>query len=524
MDVLTIERMRKIDEQTIARFCPGLELMERAGRKVAEFILARYTEDNFKASIFVGPGNNGGDALVVARYLAEAGRACSVLYLSSPKKFPMDSLKNYQRLQKRLEEYQHLKEISLARSDWVNLTGKDFADSTLIVDGIFGTGLSRPIEGPGLEIVQMINRSDLPVVSIDTPSGINGDTGEVLGDAILANQTITMGYPKLGLLFHPGKSYAGELIIADLGFPEEVREVHSLGIYLLDYLEAARRLPRRPAAAHKYQCGTVLLISGSRMYTGATLLAAEAALRSGWGMVYVAVPEGIRGLVESRLREAITIAVPETSIGTIAHDSWSVISPYVATADALLVGPGMNRRPATSQFVFDLLARQRKPVVLDADGLNALEGESKRLEGLEVPVIVTPHSGELSRLVSKEIPTAPLERIESTRKIAQALGVTLVHKGAPTLVSSAGGEVWINDRGNSALATAGTGDVLAGLIGGFLAQGADPLDAACLGCHLHSRAGEEAAFDLGVRGVIAGDLLEYMGLPILELEANETIL
>ncbi len=521
MDVLTTERMRKIDDETIARFCPGLELMERAGRKTAEFILSRFSEDNFKASVFVGPGNNGGDALVVARYLAEAGRACSVLYLGSPDKFTMDSLKNYQRLQKRLKDHQHLREFSLTRSDWLNLVGKDLADSTLIVDGIFGTGLSRPIDGPGREIIQMINQSDLPVVSIDTPSGINGDTGEVLGEAVMATATITMGYPKVGLLFHPGKSHTGELIVADLGFPEEVREVHSLGLYLLDHFEASRRLPRRPEDAHKYQCGTALLISGSRMYTGATLLAAEAALRSGCGMVYVAVPEGIRGLVESRLREAITIAVPETSMGTIAHDTWSVISPYVDKADALIVGPGMSTHPDTSQFVFDLLARQRKPVVLDADGINALEGESKRLQGLEVPVVATPHSGELARLTSKEIPSAPLERIETTRKIAQTLGITLVHKGAPTLVSSTGGEVWINHHGNSALATAGTGDVLAGLIGGLLAQGADPLDAACAGCYIHGRAGEEAAFDVGVRGVIAGDLLDYVGLPILELEANE---
>jgi NAD(P)H-hydrate epimerase len=184
----------------------------------------------------------------------------------------------------------------------------------------------------------------------------------------------------------------------------------------------------------------------------------------------------------------------------------------------------MDTHPDTTQFIFDLLSRQRKPVVLDADGINALEGEAARLEDLEVPVIITPHSGELARLVSKEIPSEPLERIEMTRKIAQKLGITLLHKGAPTLLASPGGEVWINQHGNSALATAGTGDVLTGLIGGMVAQGAEPLDAAAVGCYLHSRAAEEAAFDLGLRGVIAGDLLEYVGLPMLELEANETII
>jgi NAD(P)H-hydrate epimerase len=184
----------------------------------------------------------------------------------------------------------------------------------------------------------------------------------------------------------------------------------------------------------------------------------------------------------------------------------------------------MGTHPDTTQFIFDLLSRQRKPVVLDADGINAIEGEAARLEDLEVPVVITPHSGELSRLVSKEVPSAPLERIEMTRNIARKLGVTLLHKGAPSLLASPGGEVWINKHGNSALATAGTGDVLTGLIGGMVAQGADPLDAAVVGCYLHGRAAEEASFDLGLRGVIAGDLLEYIGLPVLELEANETII
>jgi len=281
MEVLTNERMKKIDEETIARFCPGLELMERAGRKTAEHILDQFPGDEFKASIFVGPGNNGGDGLVVARILADQGRACSVIYLKAPESLPMDAYKNYERLRKRLKKHRHLKEINLTRSDWVNLLGKELVDSTMVVDGLFGTGLTRPLEGRALEIVRRINESGLPVVSIDTPSGINGDTGAVLGDAVLADSTVTMGFPKLGLTFHPGKSYVGELVVADLGFPDEVLANHSMGVHLLDRADAARRLsPRRPDA-HKYGCGTALLVSGSRMYTGATILAAEAALRSG---------------------------------------------------------------------------------------------------------------------------------------------------------------------------------------------------------------------------------------------------
>jgi hydroxyethylthiazole kinase-like uncharacterized protein yjeF len=412
-----------------------------------------------------------------------------------------------------------LKEIDLTRSDWPNRVGKDLVDSTLIVDGLFGTGLSRPLEGRALDIVRMINQSGVPVVSIDTPSGVNGDTGEVLGGAVRAHSTVTMGFPKLGLVFHPGKAYTGHLVVADLGFPEEVVQVHSFGVYLIDRAEAARRLPPRAEDAHKYQCGTAVVISGSRMYTGAALLAAEAALRSGCGMVYLAVPEGVRNLIEPELREAITIPVPETSEGTVAPGAWRVIEPYVEKSDVVVVGPGIGRHAETTRFILDLLERCQKPLVIDADGINALEGNAGALKGRGVPIVITPHSGELSRLLSKEIPKSPLERIEATRAIARDLGVGLVHKGAPTLVATPSGEVWVNYHGNSALASAGTGDVLTGLIGGIMAQGADLLGAACVGCFLHGRAGEVAARTRGIRGVIAGDLLRYLGEPLLELEA-----
>lgn len=519
MDILTNERMRKIDEETIARFCPGIELMERAGTKVAEHILAHYPEEGFKAAIFVGPGNNGGDALVVARLLSDKGRACSVLYLNASGDFTMDALKNYQRLQQRMSGYAHLRQADLTRTDWINLVGKELADASLIVDGLFGTGISRALEGRALELVRMINESRIPVVSIDTPSGIHGDTGEVLGDAVRADTTVTMGFPKLGLVFHPGKAHAGRLVVADLGFPEEVLQVHSMGVHLNDREEAIRRLPPRAEDAHKYMCGTAVVVSGSRMYTGAALLTAEAALRSGCGMVYVAVPESARSLVEPQLWEAITIPVPETTEGTVAPSAWRVIEPYVEKATAVIVGPGLNRHPETTFFIRELLGRCPKPMVLDADGLNALEGDPKPLAGRNVPVLITPHSGELSRLISKPIPTTPLERIEVTRETARSLGVGLVHKGAPTLIATPDGHVWVNHHGNSALATAGTGDVLAGMIGGLVAQGADMLSAACVGCYLHGCAGETAARYRGLRGVIASDLLEYLDEPLLELES-----
>ncbi len=518
MDVLTGARMKTVDEETIKRYCPGLELMERAGRKVAEFIAERYGNPGFKASIFVGPGNNGGDALVVARHLSDGGLPCALHYLKPPETLSVDAAKNHQRLEERLVDYPKLRQFDSTRPDWARIVQRDLIDSTVIVDGLFGTGMSRGLEGRALDIVKQINSAGLPVVSIDTPSGIHSDTGQVLGEAVRATHTVTMGFPKLGMLFYPAKSHVGELIVADLGFPDEVLEVNSLGIYLLDRDDAAKRLPYRDPEAHKYRMGTVLVIAGSRAYTGAALLTAEAALRSGCGMVYIAVPESIRPVIQAGLREAIVVPVAETKEGTIARGAMGQLAGYIERADALAVGPGLARNPETLDFVRELASQSTKTLVLDADAITAFAGDLDGLEALRAPTVITPHSGELGSVLGQSVPTDPVKRIEATREAAKRSGITLVHKGAPTLIASADGDVWVNKHGHSALATGGTGDVLAGLVAGVRAQGAVELDAACVACFLHGRAAERAAVDWGVRGVVAGDLLKYLGDPILELE------
>jgi NAD(P)H-hydrate epimerase len=502
--------MKRVDDETIKRFCPGRELMERAGRKVARFIIDRYPRNGFKAAIFVGPGNNGGDALVVARHLSEEGLGCSVHCLTSQEKFTPDAFKNYQRLQPLVDSHKNLKENSSTRRDWMRVLKKDLVDATVIVDGLFGTGLARGLEGRALEVVRLINATGVPVVSIDIPSGIHGDTGAIL--------IVTMGHPKLGMLFHPGKSCVGEMIVADIGFPEEVIREHSMGIHLLGVAQAALSLPSRAPDAHKYQCGTLLLISGSGEYTGATQLAAEAAPRSGCGMVYAVVPEGIRAVVETGLREAITVPMPETASGTFSPDALPALAPYLKKADAVVIGPGLGRNDETDRFVHAFVKRCDKPLVIDADGINAFVRTRDALTSLSIPVVLTPHSGELQRLLGQPVPRVPLEVIEADRETAKSMGVTLIHKAAPSLIASPDGTVWISLHGNSALASAGTGDVLAGLVGGIAAQGATGVDAACTACFLHGRAGEYASKLLGVRGVIAGDLLRILGSPMVELE------
>jgi len=521
MEVLTCEQMREVDEETIRLVCPGLELMERAGKAVADQVHYLCSESYgapFKAVVFAGGGNNGGDALVVARHLCEMGCRVSVHMLKSPDDLTMDALKNYWRLSHLIKTKDNVKQLDGSMPDWPELARRDLVDAQVVVDGIFGTGISGAPRGKALDMIRMINNSEVPVVSIDIPSGIQGDTGTVPGEAVWAAHTVTMGRPKMGLLFYPGKSYVGELTVADIGFPNEIVQRNARGVWMLDWREAASRLPNRPPDAHKYKCGTLVIVAGSRTYTGAAILAAKAALRSGCGMVYLGVPEGIRDRIDAAAWEVITIPLPETKQGTIAAAGLQRLEPYLDKADALAVGPGMDRNANTDSFVHTIVSTIDKPVVLDADGLTAFAGENDRLRGRSAPLVITPHSGELERLVGSDIPAEPQAKIDKTRAIAQDLGGVLLHKGAPTLIASPDGDIWINAAGSSALAKAGSGDVLTGFVGGFLAQGAPALDAALISAFLHGKAGEFAAMEMGVRGVVAGDLLWEFNRAMIELE------
>lgn len=519
MYVLTNKQMQKVDEETIDRICPGIELMERAGRNIAEYVIHRYGPEPRKAVIFVGPGNNGGDGLVIARVLYGAGWACSIHLMKPANKFTPDSRKNYQLFSKVLEENAGAREFDANRPDWPQRVAEDTADADVIIDAIFGTGISGAPRGKALEFIEFINGLPQPVISVDIPSGVNGSTGETPGEAVVADETVTIGAPKIGSLFHPGKSLAGEVAVVDIGFPDEIISKHASDVFLLDRIEAASMLPFRAPDTHKFNAGTLLLIAGSDQYRGAAILAGEAALRAGCGMVYLGVPASIRSQIDTKLIEAITFALPETDQGTVAADAMSALAPYLERADAVAIGPGMGRNDETDRFIRDLVTKCDKPIVVDADAISAFAGHSDLIARIPGPAIFTPHSGELQRLLGTEIPAAALDRVEATVKIAETLGVTLVHKGAPTLVASPGEGLWINATGNSALAVGGTGDVLTGLAGGLLAQGCPPADAACVACFLHGRAGELAAREMGVRGVIASDLFLYLGGAMLELEA-----
>ncbi|HEX5130880.1 MAG TPA: NAD(P)H-hydrate epimerase, partial [Candidatus Krumholzibacteria bacterium] len=348
MRILTASQMQKVDEETIAHVVPGLELMERAGRGVARAVLAGFANANApaaprKAAIFVGAGNNGGDGLVVARYLLEAGWQCSVHMLKPGSELTPDASKNHQRLQ--TTKSAGLRELDATRPDYTQRAAEDLADAVIVIDTLFGTGIAGAPRGRAAEMIALINQTGargIPVVSVDIPSGVDGNTGQVPGDAVQAVQTLTIGAPKTGLLFYPGRARVGAVGVIDIGFPDAIVEKHSDPLYLLDDNEAALRLPARAPDIHKYEAGTLLVIAGSEQYRGAALLTAEAALRGGCGMVYLAVPECIHREMGA-LREAIIVPLPQTVAGTIAPSTANaVLKPYLEKADAVAMGPGLG--------------------------------------------------------------------------------------------------------------------------------------------------------------------------------------
>jgi NAD(P)H-hydrate epimerase len=521
MRVLTNEQMQAVDAETIDRICPGLELMERAGRGCAEAIEHEYGDDEpQKVVIFAGAGNNGGDGYVIARHLAGADWIVSVHVLKPANELPADAAKNHQRLVEMADPNDNITFIDASRPDWIVEATEDLAGADVVVDTVFGTGISGPPRGAMLQAIQLINDFDGPVVAVDIPSGVNGTTGEAPGEAVLATETLTIGAPKVGTLFHPGRFHCADVRVIDIGFPDDIIEKNADNLHLLDFVEAASRLPYRPPDTHKFEAGTLVVVAGSRQYQGAALLCAEAALRAGAGMVYLGVPESIRDAIDVTLREAIVVGLPETPSGSIAAGAIDVLAPYLERSHAVAVGPGLGRDAQTAETVEGLLSLTALPAVVDADALNAFAGRANDLAALasRTQLVITPHSGELGRMLGEDVPETALERIDLTRRIAGLLGVTLLHKGAPTLVGHPEEGVFVSTAGSSSLATGGTGDVLTGFVGGFLAQGAESLDATLVATLLHGRAGDAAAEELGKRGVVAGDLLWSFGQVMLQLE------
>ncbi len=515
MKVLTGSQMAELDRQAIEGLgIPSLVLMEMAGRAVAAELCARFPDiARKKIVVIIGKGNNGGDGLVVARSLLDLGAAVEVHALCAPKEFSEETRHQAEILSKLGVTLKHHTKPQDMRA-----LARALADAELIIDGLFGTGFRGAAQGLPAEAIELINFSSAFVCAIDIPSGVEADTGHVLGPAVYADLTVTFELPKLGLLLYPGRQYVGELVIKPIGYPRVLVEQYASTMTWVDADWVREHLPKREPYSHKGDYGKVFVVAGSRGYTGAAALCAEAALRAGAGLVYLAVPESLLGAMEAKLTEVIKLGLPDSD-GALASSALPKILEMLEDKDVLIVGPGLGRHPHTVKTVRQLVAQAEKPLVLDADGLNALGTEAEKIISRRTaPTVLTPHPGELSRLITQTIDEIEADRVGVARKTAQQLNSVLVLKGVPTVVAAPDGEVFINSTGNSGLASGGTGDVLTGCLGGLLAQGLDSITASVCAVYLHGRAADLLKSELGERGMIASDVLRALPWALREFE------
>ncbi len=516
MKIVFAHQMRELDRRTIHEAgVPGKTLMERAGSGVVSAM-----EETFGAlkgktvTIFCGKGNNGGDGFVVARLLRQKHSAVQVCLLAHTRDLKGDAKLMYQRFVKGAGRS---KVLSTPSPDHVHQLVRD---SHVLVDALLGTGTSSPIAGPYHEAIQVMNASEVPTVAVDLPSGIDADTGETLGTAVQADLTVTFGNPKLGLFLGAGIDHAGRLHCVDIGIPSQYVEDLHLPIEMLTPAAIRPWLPKRPASSHKGTFGHAGIIAGSSGKSGAAALAAKAALRAGAGLVTVATPAGVQASVAADIPEVMTLPLPETAEHTLSREALSPLQTFLQSRSAIGMGPGLSTHAETADVIRTLIARCDRPLVIDADALNALAGHTSLLRSRPLSPILTPHPGEMARLLGE--PTAEAvnhNRMGIAQDFARTHSSIVVLKGARTILAHPDGATSISPTGNPGMATAGTGDVLTGILAGLLAQGVSPWEAAQSGIFLHGLAGDLAARTYGYPSLMAGDLLAYLPQAMLHAGA-----
>lgn len=516
MKIVTVEEMRAIEQQAAKVGLPSEGLMENAGLAVSQqtkkwlgSVLGR------RFLVLVGPGNNGGDGLVVARHLHDWGASVTI-YSPSPR---AESDVNLHLCRQR--------GIDIVKSKGEKAASLDslLASTEVVIDAFFGTGTSRPLDGAFKQALLKVKETrsrnkNLKVVALDLPSGLNADTGAVDEACVSADITITLGYPKHGLFLFPGAGMLGRLIIADIGIPAELAEHITTDVITRDAVRAI--LPKRPLNANKGTFGRVLVCGGSVNYIGAMYLACQAALRVGAGLVTLATPRSLQPILASKLTEATYAPLPESEPGVVAAEAAEALRPFLANADVLLLGCGLGQSAAALSFVESLVLGSAKipPLVLDADALNLLAKIPEWWQKLPGDAILTPHPGEISRLTGLTVAKIQSERLSVVRDTAEWWQKTIVLKGACTIVANPDGTASVSPTVNPGLASGGTGDVLAGVIAGLSAQGLSLRDAAVAGVFLHSQAGEAARREMGNAGMLASDLLPLV--PTVIRDTRET--
>lgn len=527
MRILSGDEMREMDRRTSEEFgVSTLLLMENAGRAVAQCVHEMLTGEEhatgvpgitwmqaeatgaprdvvapgLDVAVVCGAGNNGGDGFVAARYLANWGYRCSVLLTSPPSKFAGDALANYQALQK-------LGLPVVDVSDRDDLPGLQTAD--LVVDAILGTGIRGEVRGRARSAIEILNETPVPVVAVDIPSGINADTGHIEGAAVIADVTVTFAAPKLGHVLYPGAEFAGGVAVADIGIPRALmQKTGGAGIFLIMPETVEGLLPERDEDSHKGTYGHAGLLAGSPGLIGAAEMAARACAVAGAGLTTAACPAFVHPILAGKLTEIMTrpIGQPENRVFAAGHVDECLEA--VQAWDAVGIGCGIGREPHTLEFVRALVGRLDRPFVIDADGLNALGDQAAEvLAGNAELAVLTPHPGEMGRLLGTDTGWVQSNRVEAACRAADDLGAVCVLKGVHTLVAAPGGPVYVNLTGNAGLAKGGSGDVLTGIILSLLAQGLEPIEAACAGVWIHGKAAEVALRTSARASLLASDCI-----------------
>ncbi|KIH77095.1 NAD(P)H-hydrate epimerase [Geoalkalibacter ferrihydriticus] len=504
MRILSTQQMREVDRRTIEEIgIPGAVLMENAGRGAAACIAERCSR-LFPGPVLVlaGKGNNGGDGFVIARCLLERGWKVRTLALAERAAFSGDARINLDVLLRLTEEVVFAPdEATLAPA---LAASRDFQ---LAVDALFGTGLSSGVRGHYGVAIEWLNARDCTVAAVDIPSGIDASSGRILGCAVHASLTLTFARPKIGHLVYPGAGLVGSLEVVEIGIPAALIENTQPAYFWVDGDEARRMLPPRPAEGHKGTFGHLLVIGGSAGKTGAAAMTTEGAVRAGAGLVTLGCPASLHDIFEIKLTEPMTVSLPDVG-GSLSMRALESIVALCRDRQALALGPGLGQAVETQTLVRSLVRECALPQVIDADGLNALAGHLEVLSARPpATTVLTPHPGEMARLAGVSIADVQKDRVAFARDFAGKYQVVLVLKGARTLTAAPDGRVFINSGGNPGMASGGMGDVLTGLIGGFLAQNMEPGVAAALGVYLHARAADRLARKMGTAGLAATDLL-----------------
>ena len=514
MLVVTTEEMRRLDRLTIEKYgVPSLELMENAGAAVAEALVERFGKVARGGVLVVcGKGNNGGDGFVVARRLKKKSIPCEVVLLGRKEDISPDAAKN-------LGAYLKIKgKVFEDGADPPALLGQRLKGKKLIVDAILGTGLKEEVRGVYAGAIAALNGSGLPVLAVDIPSGMDGDSGRPLGAAVKAEMTVALGFPKLGEVIHPGLEYTGELAVADIGIrPEAVAEVRPRA-ELLEEEEIGRLVPERRPDSHKGSYGHLLAVAGSRGKTGAAVLVCRAALRVGAGLVTLAAARALNDIFAGLLVEAMTEPLKNNAAEEIEPPGDPEWRRLLEKKSALVFGPGVGVNDGTRSALWWLLRNLEIPLVVDADGLNLLADGVERLGSAKRPPLLTPHPGEMARLAGSDTAAVNRDRVGVARSFAEKHRCYVVLKGARTVIATPEGRIFINPTGNPGMASGGMGDALAGILGGLLAQRIAFDDALRLGVYLHGFAGDRAAMVKGQMGLVASDVIEALPESLKQLK------